>query len=204
MHCLLFNVTKMLWQIWSGTKLPGDSTKDSDYILSDYDLQCIQKSITSSVPQIPYNLGTILRSLLNSGFFKAAQWKAFLSVLGAAVLYKYLPPDAHRNFCNLQVIWLIATMSTITPAAMTALKLLVVQFVQDYEAIYYRKDENRLPVCRVNIHWILYLPACIEQNGPSSCNWSYPIERYAYEIKLMAAAKQHINTSVANQSIQIE
>jgi hypothetical protein len=160
----------MLWQIWSGTRLQTDlnSNGDSDYILSDHDLQCIQTSITSSVARIPYSLGTIPKSMSDSGFFKAAQWKAFLSVFGPAVLYEYLPPDAHRNFCNLQDIWLIATMRTITPAAMATLKLLVVQFVQDYEAIYYRKDENRLPTCTVNIYWILHLPTCIEQNGPSS------------------------------------
>lgn len=84
------------------------------------------------------------------------------------------------------------------------LRNLVVSFVTNYESIYYRNDRNRLQACLVNVHTLLHLPDCVEQNGPATCYWSYPIERFAYEIKQMATGKQYLGTSIANQAIRIE
>jgi hypothetical protein len=142
----------MLWQLWSGTKLKADLVAQSDYLLSDQEMASIQLSLTSSVPRIPTELGTIPKAMTDSGFFKAAQWKAFLSVFGPSLLYEYLPDDAHQNLCDLQAIWIIATMRSITPASMAQLKILVLRFVRSYEAIYYRRDIARLPACTVNIY----------------------------------------------------
>jgi hypothetical protein len=203
MHCLLLNVTKMLWQIWTNKKALVGLGR-TDFLLSEGDQESIQKSITTSVSRIPYCLGTIPRAMSDSGFFKAAQWKAFLSVFGTAVMYEYLPPDVLSNFCDLQTIWCIVTMRIVNPDALAVLKVVVKRFVRDFEKIYYNQVDARLPVCTINIHWTLHLPDCIIQNGSCAGNWSYPIERYAYEIKLMAAAKQHLNTSISNQSLRIE
>jgi hypothetical protein len=102
MHCLLRNVTKMLWQIWANKNAPVGLGR-TDFLLSESDQERIYKSITTSVTHILYYLSTIPRAMSDSGFFKAAQCKMFLSVPGTAVMYKYLPPDVLSNFCDLQL-----------------------------------------------------------------------------------------------------
>ena len=44
---------------------------------------------------------------------------------------------------------------------------LTIDFVREYERLYYCRKKNRLPVCSVNIH----IPSNIEGTGPSCYTW---------------------------------
>ena len=76
--------------------------------------------------------------------------------------------------------------------------------MKGYEAIYYNNIPDRLRVCSINNHWLLHLADSIEANGPACYWWSFPLERYCYEVKQAATSKSRIDTSVANVLVRIE
>ena len=76
--------------------------------------------------------------------------------------------------------------------------------MEGYEAIYYNNTPDRLRVCSINNHWLLHLADGIEANGPGCYCWSFPLERYCYEVKQAATSKSRIDTSVANVLVRIE
>jgi hypothetical protein len=72
------------------------------------------------------------------------------------------------------------------------------QFVKDYEALYYRNEPDRLPVCTVNIHSLLHFGLYIRDLGPACYWWQFVMERYCGIVKPMARSKSQMNTSLSN------
>jgi hypothetical protein len=204
MHCILLNIMKNLFLLWHGEKLTADEEDPAEYVLPTDDTMFLHEVLRTSRANIPAALGTLPSSLRYYKQFKAAEWKAILELYGPALMYDHIPDDAHLNFCNLSDLWSRSIQRSISTSDLGFIKAAATKFVQDYEAIYYHGDPNRIPACSINNHWLLHLGSCIQDNGPARYWWSFPIERYCYEVKKMARSKQYLGKSILNTLIRRE
>jgi Domain of unknown function (DUF4218) len=212
MHCVLLNVVPNLWRIWNGTKLAVDKGMNNkehadehglpSYLINDANQEDIGSALASARTGIPSYLGHAPRRIDNHyRSFRAAEWKAWLLLYGVPILNDRLKAPYVANFRELGRIYSIATAHTITERKRDVLARLASRFVQEYERLYYRGEDRRLPVCSINIHSILHLAQNIRDNGPACYWWQFTMERYCGIIKPYARSKSQLNTSLVNNCV---
>jgi len=209
MHCILLNTIKNIWKVWDEGNTGSNDDNDNEdgpqaFYVGDHDKDIISNVLRMSRFNVPAALGTLPQNLEHFRQFKAAEWKTVLELYGPSLLYEHIALNAWKNFRDLCRIWITAINYRISNSDVVRLKNAIADFVRDYEKIYHAGDPERLPACSINIHWLLHLPACIEDNGPSRYWWSFPLERYCYEVKQTARSKSHMGISMANMLIRIE
>jgi hypothetical protein len=204
MHCILLNITKNLMLLWHGKKLDVDKDHPGPYVLNADSASFLYNVVRTSRANIPVALGTLPSSMEYYTQFKAAEWKAFLDLYGPALMYNHIPDDAHANFCLLSEIWTRATQRSITYDDIDFIERSAIEFVREYERIYYHGDPQRMPACSINNHWLLHLADYIRDNGPACYWWSYPMERFCGWVREMATSKAHMGKSIANNQTRDE
>lgn len=204
MHCVLLNITETLFKLWNGTKLGFEkegsaAAIDDHYHLSTEAISIISETLVKARKDIPADMCRAPRRI-DKHFkgYKAAEWEAWLRYYGIPLLDQHLGDECVDNFRQLSRIFSLATQHSIDETELATLEELTVDFVRNYERLYYRGEPRRLPVCLVNIHYLVHLAAHIRDCGPLRYCWQFPMERYCGIIKPMARSKSHLNKSLAN------
>jgi hypothetical protein len=197
MHCILLNITETLYKLWNGTKLPGLDGEAG--FLDNPSIQAISDSLVSARGDIPTYLGHAPRRI-DKHFkgFKAAEWEAWLKYYGTPLLDQRLGDDYVENFRQLSRIYSLATQYSIPESSVARLNDLVIDFVKTFEQLYYQQDPRRLPVCTINVHYLVHIPSHVEDCGPGRGYWQFPMERFCGIIKPMARSKSQLSVSLAN------
>jgi hypothetical protein len=208
MHCVPLNILKGLWKTWTGKKLDADK-KDrpgipGDYLLRSDQIKVLDEVLVSARANMPFRLCYMPQTCKAINSLNSSQWQQFLEVYGISLLFGHLPKPVIANLCDLYEVWITSTAQSVTIANIEHLCRKTQDFVRGYEAIYYNSDVNRLQACTINHHWLLHLPDCVVNHGPASYNWSYPLERYCFEVKHHASSKSEINRSIANSLFRQE
>jgi hypothetical protein len=217
MHCVLQNVTPMLFQLWNRTKLTIDDKNTSNptahqdgsglpsYYLEKDDLDSIGEALAQSRATIPLSLGHAPRRIDNHyKGFKAAEWKAWLIHYGTPLLWQHLHETYLANFRDLGTFYRLATAPVVSCDDVSQIASIARNFVRRYEKIYYRNEQERLPVCTINIHSILHFADWITDCGPACYSWQFSMERFCGVIKPMARSKSKLDASIANAVILVE
>lgn len=215
MHLVLQNLLPTLFKLWNRTKLAIDKPRHEDfevrsYHLDDEAIESISSSLDAARATIPTYLGHAPRRIDNHHKgYKAAEWEAWLELFGVPLLDQHLNEECFQNFRDLRRIYTIATRHSVSSADIALLDTLVVRFVRSYEQIYLygsdsHRDTRRLPVCSVNVHYLLHLPAYIRDCGPARYWWQFPMERFCGILKPRAKSKSQLSTSLANALVLIE
>ena len=81
---------------------------------------------------------------------------------------------------------------------LTPISTLCIQFVKDYERLYFRARETRLPLMKSNLHALCHLADMLRDCGPGYVWWCFGAERFNGMIEGKAKSKVHLNTSLGN------
>lgn len=209
MHLVLQNIAPTLYALWNRTKLSCDKDEHQPYHLGGESIESISSALADSRSHVPTYLGHAPRRIDNHHKgYKAAEWEAWLKLFGVPLLDQRLNEQCVDNFRILCQIYTLATRHFLRPADIRFLDALVVKFVQSYEQIYLgagsSHDLQRLPVCSVNIHYLLHFPLYIRDCGPARYWWQFPMERFCGVIKPKARSKSQLSTSLANMLVLTE
>jgi hypothetical protein len=178
MHCILLNTLRNLFLFWYKDKLlPGAPEIDA------ISIPIIQNTLSSARVNIPAALGAIPKHISTYKAFKAAEWKTLLEIYGIPLLFGHLPANALANLIDLYDLWSLSIQHSLTTLELDRISALAIKFVRGYQDIYYRKRPECLSACSINVHWLLHLRKCIEDHGPARGFWSWPLERYVFEVK---------------------
>ena len=209
MHCVLQNITPQLFQLWSGSKLKIDDPRlRGDYVdhssmpsyrMDSKAIESISASLAGCRADLPAYLGNAPRPIGNHySSYKAAEWKAWLLLLGTPLLDQRLDEIYVANFRDLSQFYFLSTQHKLMEADVLHIEQLSTQFVKDYETLYYRNEPDRLPVCTVNVHSLLHFGLYIRDLGPACYWWQFVMERYCGIVKPMARSKSKMNISLSN------
>jgi hypothetical protein len=99
---------------------------------------------------------------ISSGY-KSTEYYLYLFGLGPAIFHLVLPEKYYKNFCRLvQGVW-IALQRRITGAHMQEAHRSLVQFVKEFEHLYYQKQIDWLHFTWPLLHTILHIAQEIPQ-----------------------------------------
>jgi hypothetical protein len=204
MHLILLNITPLLYGLWNQTKLAIDDRSNPNfakrpYHLDDAAIEVISSAPANARPNIPTYLGHAPRRIDHHyKGYKAAEWEAWLKLFGVPLLDQRLNEPYVENFRILSRIYTVATRHSLSRVDIDLLGALVSEFVQSFERLYFDGDSQKLPVCSVNIHYLLHLPLYIRDCGPGRYWWQFPMERFCGILKPHARSKSQLSVSAAN------
>ncbi|KAJ2936088.1 hypothetical protein H1R20_g1006, partial [Candolleomyces eurysporus] len=182
MHLLLNNIPELMLSIWRGT-IKCDTDTDSKLMWDWATLsgkrweehgQLIADA-KSAFPSLFHRTPRNPAQKLNSGF-KATEYCLYFFGLGPAHLRTLLPKVYWQNYCKLVQGARILTQRRITQAQVRKAYSILVQFVEEFENIYYERRMDRLHFCCPALHTLLHSPKEVARVGPGAYLTQFTLE----------------------------
>jgi hypothetical protein len=113
---------------------------------------------------------------ISSGY-KATEYYLYIFGLGPGFFRAVLPRKYWRNLCKLVHGARILVQRSITAAQVREAHSSLIQFVEEYENLYYRRRPDRLHFCRPWLHTLLHTAPEISRVGPGCYGSQFTMER---------------------------
>jgi hypothetical protein len=164
MHLLSINIEELLLSTWRGTIKCESTDNKADWDWATFTgrewkthgdlVEAATKYFPSSFHRPPRNPA----EKLNSGY-KATEWYLYVFGLGPGFFRALLPEKYWLHFCKLARAVQLVTQRSISTKQIKEAHVLLVQFVEEYEQLYYQRRLDRLHFCRPCIHTLLHIAA---------------------------------------------
>ena len=182
MHLILINLGELLIPLWRGT-MKCDVTDH----LSSWDWATLTgdawrahgKVVADATPFFPSSFHRPPRNpaeKLSSGY-KATEYFHYLFGLGPGIFRAILPSKYWKNFCKLVRGVRILMQRRITGSQLQEAHLQLVQFVEEFENLYYQRRVDRIHFCRPCIHTLLHAAPEVMRVGPGAYTTQFTMER---------------------------
>ncbi|RXW21887.1 hypothetical protein EST38_g3961 [Candolleomyces aberdarensis] len=182
MHLLLNNIPELMLSIWRGNmkcEVETDSKLSWDWAtLTGKPWEEHGQLVAEAKEAFPTSFHRTPRNpaqKLNSGF-KATEYCLYFYGLGPAYFRKLLPAVYWQNYCKLVRGARILFQRRITQAQMLEAYSLLVQFVEEFENIYYERRMDRLHFCRPALHTLVHSPKEVFRTGPGAYTTQFTLE----------------------------
>lgn len=182
MHLLQLNIPELLIDLWRGNIKcePTDNKQTWAWMkLVGPTWVSHGKLIAESTPYFPSSFHRPPHNpaeKINSGY-KATEWFQYLFGLGPAHFRIILPDIYWKHFCKLVHAVRIMLQQSITGHQIRDAHYHLVQFVEDYERLYYQGRRDRLHFCRPCVHTLLHLAPETQRVGPGCYFSQFTLER---------------------------
>lgn len=182
MHLIALNLTDLLLGLWRGTI---DCDPDDDK--STWDWVCLARNtwkdhgrrVAEAMPYLPGSFDRPPRNpaeKINSGY-KAWEYLTYVYGLGPALLKGILPDKYWKNYCKLVRGVRLVHQRSIKMEELHEAHQLLVEFVEEFEQLYYQRKETHIHFCRQSIHALLHLVPEIIRLGPGVYYTQWTMER---------------------------
>lgn len=182
MHHVTLNMTDLLLALWRGT-LDVDIRDDKRTwywaTLKGETWKAHGKRVAAATKYLPGSFDRPPRNpaeKMSSGY-KAWEFLTYVYGFGPGFFYHILPYEYWASFCKLVRGIRLLHQNSITPAQLVEGHKLLVEFVQEFETLYYQQKESRLHFCRQSIHALLHIATEITRLGPPTCYSQWCMER---------------------------
>jgi hypothetical protein len=207
MHLIFENLGDIMYKHWSGSfwgntaeKDPYEIHKDNWKEIGDIMTQC-RKAIPSSFGRPPRDITK------HVGGWKAEEWQNWIVLYSMPILVSTTGSDFAiylRGWAKLVRAVQLCIQPTITLAQVQEVRQLFVDFVQHYEDTYYQRKRERLSACTSIIHYLLHITDSIEQFGPVTSYWQYPMERVCGQLGPLVKSTVYPYENLSNNIIFME
>ncbi|KAF8342857.1 uncharacterized protein EI90DRAFT_2964679 [Cantharellus anzutake] len=184
MHLCLENHSKNLVTLWQG-KYKGLDEGSESYCIPDNVWEIIGKETALAGNTIPSSFGCHTPNIWSEKhLFTAEDWAFWMVHIAPYVLRNHFNcPKYYKHFMKFNSILKRAlTKHTIqysfTEQDLDELEQDIVEYVKEYEIIYYQFSAQRLSTCPLMLHVLLHIPYDIRNNGPPCNNWTFIMERW--------------------------
>ncbi|KAG6848669.1 hypothetical protein H0H93_015004 [Arthromyces matolae] len=179
MHLLSLNIPELLISLWRGTLKHSNDDQWEWATLTGETWIAHGKLVEASTQNFPSSFHRPPRNpaeKISSGY-KATEWFLYVYGLGPAFFRKILPRPYWQNFCKLVAAVRIFVQRRITGKEIAAGHSLIIQFIEEYEHLYYARKVDRLQVCRPSIHTPCHLASETMRVGPGAYYSQFTMER---------------------------
>jgi hypothetical protein len=182
MHLVSLNLTDLLLGLWRGS-LDVDSNDDKETwhwaVLKGDIWKEHGKRVAAATTYLPSSFDRPPRNpaeKISSGY-KAWEYLTYVYGYGPGFFYHILPQEYWESFCKLVRGIRLLHQNSISPAQLVEGHNLLVEFVKEFENLYYQQKESRLHFCRQSIHALLHIGPEITRVGPGTCSSQWCMER---------------------------
>lgn len=187
MHLFCLNIGDLFIPLWRGT-FKSDKNDDKttwDWATLTGDIWLNHGQLVASTTQyFPSSFHRPPRNpaeKISSGY-KATEYYQYLFGLGPGFFRAVLPKKYWINFCKLIRGVRIVMQRTMSGKQIQEAHTYMVQFVEEFENIYYQRMVARLHFCRPSIHSALHTPAEALRVGNACLTSQYTMERAIGEL----------------------
>ncbi|KIM73760.1 hypothetical protein PILCRDRAFT_80789 [Piloderma croceum F 1598] len=182
MHLVALNLPDLLLSLWRGT-IDCDKTDNHDSwdwaVLKGDVWKTHGAAVAAMTPYLPGSFDRPPRNpaeKINSGF-KAWEFLIYVFGLGPGLFYKILPEKYWKNYCKLVFAIRIVHQQEILTADLTQAHPALIEFVTEFEELYYQRRVDRLHFVRPALHSTLHLASEVPRVGPGLCGSQWTVER---------------------------
>jgi hypothetical protein len=182
MHLISLNLTDLLIKLWRGTMdcKPSDDRTTWDWaVLQGNTWKDHGKSVADATPYLPGSFDRPPRNpaeKISSGY-KAWEYLTYIFVLAPALLHGILPDKYWRNYCKLVKGIRLIHQHRITREQLLEAHEILLQFVEEYELLYYQRRGDRIHFCRQSVHALLHIVPEVVRVGPGVYYTQWTMER---------------------------
>ena len=156
MHCVLLGVTKMLLKLW----FDSENSKELWYCggqVKEADSKLLQIKPPSTITRVPH-------------YWKASEYRTWLLFYSIPVMLNILPNQYLAHHMLLVESVFILLQHSISPAMIEKAENMIKHYCFKMEAYYSRRSMT------ANLHQLLHLPQCVNNNGPLYIYSCFPFE----------------------------
>lgn len=182
MHLVALNLTDLLLSLWRGTmtcEAPDTRESWEWYVLYGETWTTHGKQVANATSFLPGSFDRPLRNpaeKISSGY-KAWEYLMYVFAMGPAVFHRILPDKYWEHFGKLVAAIRIMHQREITAVHLRTAHVMLVEFVQEFENLYYQRKPERLHFCRQSIHALLHLAREAIRLGPQVYYTQWTMER---------------------------
>lgn len=182
MHLVSLNLTDLLLGLWRGTLDcdPADSKASWDWaVLTGNIWKEHGKRVAEATHHLPGSFDRPPRNPVEkiSSGYKAWEFLTYVYGLGPALFYTILPRQYWMNFCKLVRGIRLLHQRSISSSQLIEGHQLLVQFVLEFEELYYQRKASRIHFCRQSIHALLHIGPKVTRVGPGTYISQWCMER---------------------------
>ncbi|KDQ09613.1 hypothetical protein BOTBODRAFT_178841 [Botryobasidium botryosum FD-172 SS1] len=182
MHALGLNIPELQYMLFRGTMecVAPDckSTWKWAAFMKDDVWKEHGKTVAIARPYLPNSFDRPPRNpaeKINSGY-KSAEYQTYMYGLGPGLFYRVLPNEYWSHFCKLVRVARLAYQHKISFEEVETVHKLSVEYVGEYEELYYQGLTSRIHFCQQSIHTLLHLAPETVRGGPLAYHSQYPME----------------------------
>jgi hypothetical protein len=182
MHLVSLNLTDLLLGLWRGSFDidPNDDKQTWDWaVLKGNIWKEHGKRVAAATTYLPSSFDRPPRNpaeKISSGY-KAWEYLTYVYGYGPGFFYHILPHKYWASFCKLVRGIRLLHQNSISPAQLVEGHNLLVEFVKEFEDLYYQQKESRLHFCRQSLHALLHVGPEVTRIGPGTCSSQWCMER---------------------------
>ncbi len=182
MHLVSLNLTNLLIALYCGTMKcdPKDDRLSWRWFVLQGDLwKDHGELVAAAAPYLPGSFDKAPRNpveKLNSGY-KAWELLVYIFGLCPGLLCDILPEEYWVNLCKVTVAIRILHQRSITPVQLHHAYELILQFIKEFELLFYQRKVSRIHFCRQSIHGLVHLPPEVSRIGPDAYRSQWTMER---------------------------
>nr|GAT47398.1 predicted protein [Mycena chlorophos] len=179
MHLIYENVLKNLILLWSAD-FKGLDEGTGSYKLDATVWEAIGAATAASGATIPTAYGTRPKDVAGDRTSCSAKtWSFWLLYLGPILLERQFTNNTYYvHFVELAKLVNLCLQFEYTSADIQTIRDGFINWVQQYESLYYQFRPERLSACPLTIHALLHIADSIEAAGPVWAYWAFPMERF--------------------------
>ncbi|KIJ15715.1 hypothetical protein PAXINDRAFT_11307 [Paxillus involutus ATCC 200175] len=182
MHLISLNIPDLLIPLWRGTFEcdPNDDLATWPWaILVGDTWDYFGKLVAATTSYLPGCFDRPPRNpaeKINSGY-KAWEFTLLMYGLGPMLLYGILPPPYWKHFFKLVRAVQIISQYTITHKDLREAAQLFIEFIEEFEDLYYQRKPERLHFTRQSVHTLGHYAREVATKGPLICSSQWTMER---------------------------
>jgi len=183
MHLLCINMCDTFVKHWRGKMACGETDDRNTWEWAVLRTSAAWKThgalVGASTQFFPSDFHRAPRNIaqyFNSGY-KATEKFLYLFGLGPGLLRRVLPPRYYQNFCRLVACVRIVMQRKLSRDDIQTAHTHAVQFVEEYEQLYYQRRSDRIHFCVSAIHTLLHLALETFRTGPGCLTSQFTLER---------------------------
>lgn len=190
MHAIDLGVVRQLFSLWFDSK----NCKEKFY----FGTTANKKLINTRLAQlyVPTNITRLPRSLKESSYWKASEWRNCLLYYFPYILKDILPPKYYQHFMLLSEAAYILNGPFFTHDDVRLASKRLENFVKDFCSLYRECDLS------FNCHILLHAAECVYRWGPLWAYSAYGFEDCNGQLLKLFNGTQHINLQMANNFLK--
>ncbi|TEB26702.1 hypothetical protein FA13DRAFT_1756223 [Coprinellus micaceus] len=203
MHLVYENAIKNLISFWSG-KFKDLDHKNQAYTVDKAIWEGIGKATAQAKKTIPRAYGPAIPNMNEEGVRITADMYSFwFQFLGPVLLQNVFKNKVvYDHFILLVTLISKCLQLSITETTVEEIRQGFIDWVEDYERIYFQYTGERLAACVSTIHTLLHIADGIEMLGPVWVYWAFAMERFCGKLARLIRNRRFPFSQLDNQVLQ--